>query len=347
MVDATEVRVMNKWMQLVGETVLLENGSERYYILFKQMGKRVATNMKFCKWIEGGWNWFYNYVSIDFDRATACKPDKIREILLFWIKYYLNLSNETEYYINPHGILFKFKSFFIIVSQEIQHIYIRARKIKMWKFHHSDQSLIRLNWQTVVKGCTVRYDEFETPPVLIDEKEAELRNIEPKYHPYNLIDNKIELLQNREKCDAMCEIVQNIWKLTKTYSKILIDELKRKIHFNKMVSWLKAKECLMNILKWSPSRYLTCVLALFLVGWDVWHDLKKEDRWYTSYKAKEKKDYTQGNIPYIIAGESQYRDIINYLHLKTDDYPNKFFPFASVLQMTSAYDSIFMYVFPF
>ena len=345
MIKTTQSRVVNKWGMMVGDTVLLENGNEKYYVIFKQMAKRIAKNMKFAKWIEGGWKSFYNYVSINFDRATASDPSTIRDILLFFIKHYLNISNDSIYYVNPHGICFKFTSFFIIVSQEIQHIFIRARKIKIWKFHHSDSSSIRLNWLTVVKGCTKKYDPKETPPILIDEIESKIYDRQPQYHPFNLVRNKLKLFQNRKLFDEMCEIVKNIWKLRSTFAKTLQDELKQRIYHNDLIKWKQVNECLMNIVKWSPSRYLTAVLSIFMIGWDRWNNPPfKEDRWYKSLHHKVSGELTQSDIPYCIAGEAEYEDILNILHLKTEDYPNEFAPFASVLQLTAAFDSIFWYV---
>ena len=127
---ASELHISNREGYWLGQTLLLENAVESYQKWLGQLSHLIAQNIKNCESINdsnvSGTEWFKNNfkIIINIDRGTQANVDTIRNFLTYKIKQNLEMSQNETKFTNIYGIEFNFTNLFIILCQELFHLYI-------------------------------------------------------------------------------------------------------------------------------------------------------------------------------------------------------------------------------
>ena len=115
---------------------------------------------------DGGFFQFRHYLNID--RGTQSNPVNVRNALMHYLKKELGLKSNEYIYTNNDGVTFDFRYYYVIVGQELFHLFLRASDKHIWNWRHSDCVYVVGAFQAVVKIYQEEYDINETPDVLSD-----------------------------------------------------------------------------------------------------------------------------------------------------------------------------------
>ena len=144
MIHFSESRITGRFGEIRGDTDMFGDGIESYYHIFNQLGKQIARNLQECIYLECVEHDFKFYHHINFDRGTQCDPDAMRSSLVYYIKKHLpNVEQSDTTYKNPHGLVFDFREYFIIVCYII-YIYIYITSLQYHCFfcsHHRNHNI--------------------------------------------------------------------------------------------------------------------------------------------------------------------------------------------------------------
>ena len=117
----TTHRLCNENGQIVSSR-FLEHGGEKYSIILPQLAQYIAKMISEARMKYNGIKIHDFWNNINFDRGTAANPDKIRDILLYYIKKELKLSQSTTKWKNNHGVHFDFTCWYINVCKFIVYL---------------------------------------------------------------------------------------------------------------------------------------------------------------------------------------------------------------------------------
>ena len=214
---ASELHISNWQGYWMKETMLLERGSETYDKWLGRLAVLIADNIKYCTIYDNatnlsGTNWFKtNFkIIINIDRGTQANVDSIRNFLTYRIKQNLKMKQNEAIFTNSSGITFNFSNLYLIVTQELFHIFIRIRNAKMTNYHHPDCSIIMSSFMDIVNSLKCQYDPQNSPDVL-----------NSKLAPYTLFE-KVPMLNDPLIFKHIKKYINLRWKLMKTTDKQLI-----------------------------------------------------------------------------------------------------------------------------
>ena len=129
---------------------------------------------------------FFNHAQND--RATHNNPDNIRNILICGIKKQLGMNQDEYIYKNDHEIIFDFRKYEFVLSQEIQHIERRLDVAKAFKYGHVDSGYIRKDLNAIIKMIRMQFDPLKSPTILYTKQyQGPLITKQEYYPPYELI----------------------------------------------------------------------------------------------------------------------------------------------------------------
>ena len=115
---------------------------------------------------DGGYFQFRHYINID--RGTSSNPLNVRNALIYYLKKELGLKSDEYIFMNNQDVIFDFRYYYVIVGQELFHLFLRASDKHIWNWRHSDCVYVVAAFQAVVKIYQEEYDINETPDVLSD-----------------------------------------------------------------------------------------------------------------------------------------------------------------------------------
>ena len=385
-------RIMNRLAYKVGDTRFLEKGGEDYLVIFDTMTDFLADNYENAEHHEVPASFYkhksdsddkmdvetkadqdsdnkmdvdeletkteqdvsfkhYHMISLDF--ATNCNPDIIRNIFVHLLKFKLNNPQESISWINEKlQFEYRWDKYFLIICQEIIHIYIRFRKAKCFNMQHADALWIMKNVRNIIKAIRNPFDINKSPPVVGHASgiyTGQIQTKSPKYDPYTLIDNTPkQLFQNKEYFAIMKHVVRTHCQLKSTRDKKLISELiKEKYKYSNVISVDAIREELIYCVQNSAPQFQLLWTSIFDVDIDLWRNVRYTEYVYSTHD--DKKDPSQIpeeiQVPYFKYGITQYIQLLSLLRLQFSDYPAFISPFSSCISLASYFDSIFVYVY--
>lgn len=235
-IKATESRVTCFMSFMLGHTILLENGNEYHKIIFGyQVPNCIAKNMKYIQYQP---QHFYNHCQND--RATHNNVQNVRNITVEGIKKQLSILDPKRFneqdvtYTNPYGVIFDFRRYAFILSQEIQHISHRLGNLGAFKWHHTDCGYFKKDMNIIIKNMRLQYDPVETPTILYTNlfDGPEIKG--PYYTPYELI-KKCNLLKDSRHDYSISRALRALWMRRGTKQskhKAELDKYWKKKHLN-------------------------------------------------------------------------------------------------------------------
>ena len=284
----------------------------------------------------------YHLLSLDF--ATNCNVDSLRIVLVNLIKHQLQDLKHNKEWINQQTLnTFNWEDYFLIVCQEIIHIYIRFRKEKCFNWQHADCLWIMKNVRAIISGIRTHYDINSAPPVVDGIN---------KYHPYDLIQKcPYNLTGNQQLFEDLQELLDIQYQLKSTKRPELISKLlsqKRKITTPESV--------LIEILQWlcdhSVPEHQLSWSSVFEVGIKKWQQVTLDSYIYLTQQDKDnvQKKPQKIKMPFYKNGITQWEQISLLLKSKgkqDGNYDAICGPYVSCLDLTSYFESLFVFSFIF
>ena len=199
-INASDLHISVDMNWMVGGPRLMPRGGETYELEMGDIAKCIADNMVQVKhmhnnllyyfddrdndemydeefiqslggFIEGGRGrnadaLFEFKHNLNIDRGTFVNPDNVRNVLLYFVKIHLGMQQDEFQYSNDYGVHFDFRYYYILVSQELLHLYLRAQNAHLWNWRHADGMFVAGAFQAVVKAYQYKYDINKTPDVI-------------------------------------------------------------------------------------------------------------------------------------------------------------------------------------
>ena len=79
-------------------------------------------------------------VRIERNRRRILKEQNnihIRNVILYFLKKHLDMEQHEYFYRNNHGVSFDFRYYYVLVGQELLHLYLRAQNGHVWNGRHA------------------------------------------------------------------------------------------------------------------------------------------------------------------------------------------------------------------
>ncbi len=372
-INATELHINTYEGFQVGPTRLLENGGETYEKWIDTLATIIVHNMQSA--LQDCYNsteWPFHHV-LNIDRGTQTNPDNIRNCIVYMVKTKLDLSqNAVQWRNEKTGHIYDFRDYYVIVSQELFHLFIRLRNAKLWHYHHSDCWIVSGAFSSITTGMQRKFDMKESPNVLSATQK----------HPYQIF-AECPFLQNENVFSTLCVVIQAFSKLRGTFEKKLRSELLKTIHNAKIVdSRVDNQKAIYIISRIIASLLLNCTprhygriesvttfssyiylctyiyiyhkhfwikqkKKLFYIGKDRWLKYKIKDLFFVNEESKRNNDNPiEIDIPFYTTNNTIHEDFLLLANrtgtiFKTKDYRFQCGPFASCLQSQAEFESNF------
>lgn len=195
-INASDLHIGIDMNWLIGGPRLMPRGGETYELEMGDIAKCIADNMRKVKHIHKNLLYYFDgddemydsefidslggYMeegdsngalfefkhNLNIDRGTFVNANNVRNVLLYFIKKHLKIKCEEFYYKNEYGIHFDFRYYYVLIGQELLHLYLRAQNAHLWNWRHADGFYVAGAFQAVVKAYQLKYNINETPDVL-------------------------------------------------------------------------------------------------------------------------------------------------------------------------------------
>lgn len=192
------------------------------------------------------------------------------------------------------------------------------------------------NVRKIISGIRLVYDLNKSPPVV---------NGRDKYDPYELIEKCPWQIDKDEKLfSELKEYVEVYYQLKSTKTTFLPDLMNQKRqlphnHYKQILEWLASHSVPEHQLSWS---------SIFEVGVKKWKNTFVESYIYTSQKDKDDPNImpTKIKVPFYKNGITQWEQLLlsfDTQNTSNNDYSAICGPYVSCLDLTSYFESIFVY----
>ena len=250
---ASELNTANEFNYRIMSTRLCPKGGEPYIIWMDEIAEAVVRNMTQSKYYPGGWEKFKFQNRFNLDRGTSVNPDNIRNVIVFLIKKKLGLHPDAKFYHNSEtNVTYNFKEYVIEVSQELFHLYIRARQARLFHYHHSDWKAVNSAFHDVHACYKSGIFNPQTMADVIDNVST--------FHPYQAYNHQqLSMLRNQDTLENIKNVIIAYCRLQNTKDLKLRGELLSIIHGQNILTTPYPDECtdkkiVADILLWCLKR---------------------------------------------------------------------------------------------
>ena len=242
---------------LVGDTILLEGGREPNSLIYGYQGARIISNN--MKQLRKQPKEFI--IHAQNDTATHNNVKNIRNILIEGIKEDLGMKSSDCRYKNDHGVIFDFRDFKFILSQESMHEYHRQNNINAFKRGHPDSGLMQKDLKAIIRNTRLRYDPIRSPFILHTAN----NDHKAYYLPYEIY--------KKEECsflfcdrffDVVSRAIRALLMLKRTKKRRLKSQLYRfwRKKYTKNLGRNKIRQALRYICEHTPPYLICAVLSV-------------------------------------------------------------------------------------
>ena len=217
----------------VGDTYLLENGSESHALIFgAQLSSIVADNMRYIKHQPP-----YFSVHAQNDTATHNNPENVRNIFLEGLKEELKCEDDEIEWINENNVKFRFDELHFTLSQESMHLHHRLFQLRAFKYSHPDSGYMQKDMKAIIRNMRLQYHHINSPIILNTATDSH----DKYYTPYYLI-QKCKFLKSTHYDYVLSRFVRALWMMRATKRKKYKQELNKYMYQKKFTQQLTVDE---------------------------------------------------------------------------------------------------------